>query len=96
MSDNPEHDRNLAKLAIAQAAINEAVARLNTTAQRQLLGLRDLDPDLEPARQALCEALSIITGQVHSGNLTMVEQTRQAMAAFDKEYPGREINGPAE
>lgn len=82
-----EKDRQQAKFEVATNAIESAVGILNMVSQRQLLGIDSLDPDLGRCRQILCEALSIIKGEVFSGDLTKTASTRAAMAIFDLEYP---------
>jgi len=58
------------------AALTSAIAYFNGLAQAQTLGL---DPATDNVRQSLCEAASILSGEVLVGNLRRTEETRAAM-----------------
>lgn len=59
-----------------EEALTAAIAHLNVLAQQQTLGL---DERTDNVRQQLCEAASILTGEVVVGNLRRTEETRAAM-----------------
>jgi len=57
-------------------AANNAIAYFNMKAQAQLLGLHAQDDNL---RQQLCNAVGAATGEIVTGNLNRIHETKFAI-----------------